>query len=81
MSQQETGQVKWFNEKKGFGFIINKNGEDIFVHYKDILGSGFKTLRENDRVNFMVDKSDKGYKAYNVAKVTEFAAEEVAEID
>ena len=46
MSERETGHVKWFNEKKGFGFIINESGEDIFVHYKDIQGVGFKTLQE-----------------------------------
>ncbi|WBV71555.1 cold shock domain-containing protein [Legionella pneumophila] len=55
MSQRETGHVKWFNEKKGFGFIVNQKGEDIFVHYKDIQGVGFKTLHENDPVTFELD--------------------------
>jgi len=71
MSQRETGQVKWFNEKKGFGFILNQNGDDIFVHYKDIQGDGFKTLHENDTVSFVVDKGDKGLKAQDVAVESE----------
>ena len=66
MSQRETGQVKWFNEKKGFGFILNENGDDIFVHYKDIQGDGFKTLHENDKVSFVTDKGPKGLKAQEV---------------
>lgn len=67
MSQRETGQVKWFNEKKGFGFIINQQGDDIFVHYKDIQGAGFKTLHENDTVTFVLDKGPKGLKAQEVS--------------
>lgn len=66
MSQRETGQVKWFNDKKGFGFIINQQGDDIFVHYKDIQGVGFKTLNENDTVTFVLDKGPKGLKAQDV---------------
>ena len=71
MSQRETGQVKWFNEKKGFGFIISQQGDDIFVHYKDIAGEGFKTLHENDIVSFVLDKGPKGLKAQDVALVSE----------
>jgi CspA family cold shock protein len=71
MSQRETGQVKWFNEKKGFGFIVNENGDDIFVHYKDIQGSGFKTLHENDVVTFILDKGPKGLKAQDVSLASE----------
>lgn len=66
MSQRETGHVKWFNEKKGFGFIVNGKMEDIFVHYKDIEGTGFKTLRENDEVSFLLEKGPKGLKAQAV---------------
>lgn len=68
MSTREVGHVKWFNEKKGFGFIVNKQGDDIFVHYKDINveGTGFKTLHENDQVTYLVDKGPKGLKAQNV---------------
>ena len=71
MSQRNTGHVKWFNEKKGFGFIVNESGEDVFVHYKDIQGEGFKTLHENDAVTFIIDKGPKGYKAQSVEVVTE----------
>jgi len=67
MSQRETGQVKWFNEKKGFGFIVNEQGEDIFVHYKDIQGSGFKTLKPDEKVSFSLDQGPKGLKAQDVA--------------
>lgn len=66
MSQRENGQVKWFNEKKGFGFIISPKGDDIFVHYKDIQGVGFKTLHENDPVTYVVNKGEKGLKAEEV---------------
>lgn len=66
MSQREVGFVKWFNEKKGFGFIVNEQGDDIFVHYKDIQGTGFKTLHEDDKVSFIVDKGPKGLKAQEV---------------
>lgn len=71
MSQRETGQVKWFNEKKGFGFIVNEHGDDIFVHYKDIQGVGFKTLHENDTVSYLVEKGAKGLKAQDVLLVKE----------
>ena len=71
MSDRETGQVKWFNEKKGFGFILNENGDDIFVHYKDIQGEGFKTLTENDPVSYMIEKGPKGLKAQEVIRVSE----------
>ena len=71
MSERETGQVKWFNEKKGFGFIINEQGDDIFVHYKDIQGVGFKTLHENDSVSYLTDKGPKGLKALEVSMVAE----------
>ncbi len=72
MSQREIGQVKWFNEKKGFGFITNAHGDDIFVHYKDIQGVGFKTLNERDSVSFITDsQGPKGLKALEVVVVTE----------
>lgn len=72
MSQQrEEGHVKWFNEKKGFGFIVNQQGDDIFVHYKDIEGVGFKTLHENDKVTFVLNKGDKGFKAQDVQLLAE----------
>lgn len=64
------GQVKWFNEKKGFGFILDKAGNEIFVHYKEIQGEGFKTLQENDIVTFIIDKGPKGLKAQDVVLVS-----------
>ncbi len=70
MSNRVTGQVKWFNEKKGFGFIINADGADVFVHYKDIQGVGFKTLNENDTVSFVLESGDKGLKALEVIRIT-----------
>ena len=60
------GAVKWFNEKKGYGFIQQDNGQDLFVHYTAIQGDGFKTLTEGQRVRFEVEETAKGPKAKNV---------------
>jgi CspA family cold shock protein len=60
------GKVKWFNEKKGFGFIEQDGGKDLFVHYTAITGEGFKTLSEGQRVSFEVEETSKGPKAKNV---------------
>ena len=60
------GNVKWFNEKKGFGFIQQDGGQDHFVHYTAITGDGFKTLAEGQRVRFDVEETPKGLKAKNV---------------
>jgi cold shock protein len=60
------GTVKWFNERKGFGFIEQDNGGDIFVHYSAIVSSGFKTLTEGQRVSFDVAQGKKGPAAENV---------------
>ena len=62
------GTVKWFNESKGFGFITQDDGTDVFVHYSAISGEGFKTLAEGDAVTFDVEDGDKGPKAVNVTK-------------
>ena len=70
MSQRELGQVKWFNEKKGFGFITSPRGDDIFVHYKDIQGVGFKTLKEQEAVTYLVEQGPKGLKAQEVLVMT-----------
>jgi len=61
-----TGKVKWFNESKGFGFIEQESGEDVFVHYSDIKGDGFKTLTEGQTVEFELTQDAKGTKAINV---------------
>jgi CspA family cold shock protein len=61
-----TGQVKWFDEKKGFGFIERSDGSDVFVHFRAITGSGFKTLTEGQQVEFEVEQGQKGPQAVNV---------------
>jgi cold shock protein len=63
------GVVKWFSDKKGFGFIEQEDGQDLFVHHSGINMSGFKTLAEGDRVSFEVEESDRGPKAKNVTKL------------
>jgi CspA family cold shock protein len=63
------GKVKWFNSEKGFGFITANDGNDIFVHYSDIQGEGFKDLLENDIVMFEIIHADKGSKAITVTKM------------
>lgn len=60
------GTVKWFNEKKGFGFIEQEDGPDVFVHFSGINGSGFKSLVEGDRVTFTVEQGPKGPSAVDV---------------
>jgi len=63
------GKVKWFNSQKGYGFITTDDGEDVFVHYSAIAGSGFRTLDEGQRVQFEVTQGPKGLQAANVSKV------------
>jgi len=63
------GTVKWFNDAKGFGFISQENGEDVFVHFSAIQAEGFRSLSEGDRVEFDIVKGPKGYQAANVRKL------------
>ncbi|GAB6076141.1 cold-shock protein [Desulfurobacterium crinifex] len=64
-----TGTVKWFDSKKGYGFITADNGQDVFVHYTGISGTGFRTLEEGERVSFNITESDKGLKAVEVERL------------
>ncbi|AFN74485.1 cold-shock DNA-binding protein family protein [Melioribacter roseus P3M-2] len=66
MAERKTGSVKWFNSSKGYGFISQENGEDVFVHYQSIVGEGYKTLNENDKVEFSVTQGPKGLQASEV---------------
>jgi len=64
-----TGTVKWFNETKGFGFIEQESGPDVFAHFSNISGSGFKTLTEGQKVEFVVTQGQKGPQAENIVAV------------
>ncbi|MEJ5207524.1 MAG: cold-shock protein [Lysobacteraceae bacterium] len=66
MSDRQTGTVKWFNDAKGFGFISREGGEDLFVHFRAIQGTGFKSLKEGQQVSFVVTQGPKGYQADQV---------------
>ncbi len=66
---KETGKVKWFNDAKGYGFISRENGPDVFVHHSAIQGEGFRTLEENQEVEFEVVQGNKGPQAQNVVKL------------
>ena len=63
------GTVKWFNDKKGFGFITSNDGSDYFVHHSGIVGNGFKSLAEGQKVQFKVETSDKGPRAVQVSAI------------
>ena len=63
------GTVKWFNDSKGFGFIEQEDGEDVFVHFSAVQGEGFKTLAEGDRVEFEIQQGPKGLQSANVMKI------------
>ncbi len=70
MEGRESGTVKWFNTTKGYGFIVRDQGEDIFVHYSAIRGSGYRSLEEGQRVEFTVTQGDKGPQAQDVIGVS-----------
>ncbi|MBE9591095.1 cold shock domain-containing protein [Moraxella sp. K127] len=69
MSAREQGQVKWFNNAKGFGFIQRATGEDVFVHFRSIVGDGYRSLREGEMVEFVVTEGDKGLQAEEVTRL------------
>ena len=69
MSDIRTGQVKWFNDTKGFGFIEQSQGPDVFVHFSSIQSAGFKTLAEGQKVQFTVTQGKKGPQAENVTVI------------
>ena len=70
-NQKSTGTVKWMGNAKGYGFILSESGEDVFVHYRAIIGEGYKTLTEGDQVEFVQFRSDKGWQAAEVVLVSE----------
>ena len=70
MSEQTTGTVKWFNSSKGYGFISRENGDDVFVHFQSIVSDGYKSLNENDKVEFVVTEGQKGPQASEVKVIS-----------
>jgi len=66
---RETGVVKWFNDKKGYGFISRDSGDDVFVHHSSIVAEGFRSLTEGDRVEFSITQENKGQAAVEVRKI------------
>ncbi len=69
MPDRKTGAVKWFNADKGYGFLRQEDGPDVFVHYSAIQGSGFRTLEEGERVEFEITEGQKGKQASNVTRL------------
>ena len=69
MAERKTGSVKWFNSSKGFGFIQQESGDDVFVHFQSIIGDGYKSLEENDKVEYSVTQGPKGLQAAEVKLV------------
>ena len=68
------GQVKWFDPKKGYGFIVGPENQDVFVHYSQIEGDGFRSLKDGESVDYELTEGDKGFQAREVTRVTETAA-------
>ena len=69
MNEKETGTVKWFNNAKGYGFIARESGDDVFVHYSAVEGDGFRSLEENQRVEFDVERGPEGLQASHVRAI------------
>jgi CspA family cold shock protein len=69
VTERETGTVKWFNDAKGYGFISREAGDDVFVHFSAIEGNGFRSLSENQRVEFAVEQGPKGLQAAHVRAI------------
>ena len=69
MSETKTGTVKWFNDQKGYGFIAQDDGPDVFVHYSAVTEEGFRSLAEGERVEFSIEQGQKGPAAANVRKL------------
>ena len=70
MAERKQGSVKWFNSTKGFGFIQQESGDDVFVHFKSIIGDGYKSLEENDKVEYSVIEGEKGLQASEVRLIS-----------
>lgn len=66
---KSVGKVKWFDNAKGYGFILNADEEDVFVHYRSIMGEGYKSLNEGEEVEFLQTRSDKGWQAAEVERL------------
>ncbi len=66
---KSVGKVKWFDNAKGYGFILNADEEDVFVHYRSIMGDGYKSLNEGEEVEFLQTRSDKGWQAAEVERL------------
>lgn len=69
MSDRKTGTVKWFNDQKGFGFLEQADGDDVFVHHSAIVSEGYRSLAEGDRVEFTIEQGQKGPAAADVRKI------------
>ncbi|MCB1756037.1 MAG: cold shock domain-containing protein [Gammaproteobacteria bacterium] len=69
MSERSSGTVKWFDNAKGYGFIVNPDGEDVFVHYRSIQGDGYRTLNEGQKVQFTATRGEKGWQAAEVMPI------------
>lgn len=79
MEERKKGTVKWFNDQKGYGFILQENGADVFVHYSAVVSEGFRTLAEGQLVEYTLEEGPKGPAAVNVHKLPMAEAEETGD--